>query len=677
MENFPLHVGHVRQLQAAINRVHTLIHFTLLLALLYYRASVLLFDSSKSNLATPVPMLAWALISASELQLSFLWLLRQAYRWRPVSRTVFSGRLPPDDKLPAIDVFICIADPKKEPTVEVMDTVVSAMSLEYPPEKLTVYLSDDAGSPLTLYAIREASSFARSWLPFCSKHGIETRFPGAYFSASAHEKESLLLRSKEFIEEREAIKVIQNEVSDAVGQEQANKMPLLVYVSREKRQNYHHNFKAGALNVLLRVSGIISNAPCILVLDCDMYCNDPTSAKQAMCFYLDPRSSKRLAFVQFPQIFHNISNNDIYDSQLRSIFTTRWRGADGLQGPILSGTGFYIRREALYGTSRQKTDNDLLQLRKCFGPPNLFIASLKQNYKRNFVNGDASVESPQEAQLLASCSYERNTEWGEKASSATVSLNDNMVQNIRWGCGLLEVGLSRFCPLIYGSSRMSILQSMCYAFLAFRSLYSLPILCYATIPQLCLFNGISLYPKVSSPWFAIFAIVYVSILSQHLSEVLFEAGSLRMWWNELRIWMIKSVTAYFFACLDVLMKLIGLKKANFIVTSKVVDEAQVERYKMGVFSFEGDPFFLVILVTLVTLNMVSFTAGLGRMISTNKYDDIFGHVFLSFFILRISYPIIEGMILRRDNGRVPVSVTLISVAISMVILSLGCILLMY
>ncbi|XP_019055418.1 PREDICTED: cellulose synthase-like protein G2 [Nelumbo nucifera] len=383
-------------------------------------------------------------------------------------------------------------------------------------------------------------------------------------------------------------------------------MPLLVYVSHEKRQNYHHNFKAGALNVFLRVSGIISNAPYVLVLDCDMYCNDPISAQQAMCFYLEPRSSKCVAFVQFPQIFHNISNNDIYDAQLRSIFTTMWRGADGLQGPILSGTGFYIRREALYGTSLQKTDNDLFQLRKCFGPSNLgfLYHSLAEDFITGFMlhckGWNLVYNYPSLPSFLG---------------SATVSLNDSMVQNIRWGCGLLKVGLSSFCPLIYGSSRMSILQSMCNAFLAFRSFYSFPILCYATIPQLCLFNGISLYPKVSSPRFAIFATVYVSILSQHLSEVLFEAGSLRMWWNELRIWMIKSVTAYFFACLDVLMKLIGLKKANFIVTSKVVDEAQVERYKMGVFSFEGDPFFLVILVTQVTLNMVSFTAGLGMFSS--------------------------------------------------------------
>lgn len=32
---------------------------------------------------------------------------------------------------------------------------------------------------------------------------------------------------------------------------------------------------------------------------------------------------------------------------------TLWEGMDGLDGPVLSGTGFYMKRVALYGTSIQ------------------------------------------------------------------------------------------------------------------------------------------------------------------------------------------------------------------------------------------------------------------------------------------------------------------------------------
>lgn len=80
--------------------------------------------------------------------------------------------------------------------------------------------------------------------------------------------------------------------------------------------------------------------------------------------------------------------------------------------------------------------------------------------------------------------------------SAPANLSDCLIQTIRWYSGLLQVGFSKFCPLIYGPLRMSLLQSMVYASYAFQALSALPMLCYAIVPQLCLLTGIALYPKV-------------------------------------------------------------------------------------------------------------------------------------------------------------------------------------
>jgi hypothetical protein len=44
--------------------------------------------------------------------------------------------------------------------------------------------------------------------------------------------------------------VIEDDANDTVLADQA-KIPLLVYVSREKRPSHPHHFKAGALNVLV------------------------------------------------------------------------------------------------------------------------------------------------------------------------------------------------------------------------------------------------------------------------------------------------------------------------------------------------------------------------------------------------------------------------------------------
>lgn len=81
--------------------------------------------------------------------------------------------------------------------------------------------------------------------------------------------------------------------------------------------------------------------------------------------------------------------------------------------------------------------------------------------------------------------------------SGTINLNDTLVQGTRWNSGLVEVLFSRFCPLIYGlKSRMPFLECMCYAYLASQPLYCFPVWFLAIVPQLCLLNGIPIYPKV-------------------------------------------------------------------------------------------------------------------------------------------------------------------------------------
>ncbi|KAL6011596.1 hypothetical protein ACLOJK_002044 [Asimina triloba] len=198
----PLHVCHEHKTLAAIYRLQTLLHSIAIAALVYYRASWL-FSSHPTNFKAA---LAWSAVFASELLLSFLWLLTRSYRWRPVTRTVFPTRLPPDPELPSLDVFICTADPVKEPALNVMNTVISAMALDYPKEKLAVYLSDDGCSPRTLRALREACSFAASWLPFCEKHEVETRCPEAYFRATSDNEH--VQASPEFLADHKNIKLL-------------------------------------------------------------------------------------------------------------------------------------------------------------------------------------------------------------------------------------------------------------------------------------------------------------------------------------------------------------------------------------------------------------------------------------------------------------------------------------
>ncbi|GKV50110.1 hypothetical protein SLEP1_g56824 [Rubroshorea leprosula] len=106
---------------------------------------------------------------------------------------------------------------------------------------------------------------------------------------------------------------------------QGQALPTLVYLAREKRPQYHHNFKAGAMNALIRVSSRISNGPVILNVDCDMYSNNSESIRDALCFFLDQEKGHEIAYVQYPQNFDNITQNEIYGNSLRVIMEVNRR----------------------------------------------------------------------------------------------------------------------------------------------------------------------------------------------------------------------------------------------------------------------------------------------------------------------------------------------------------------
>ncbi|KAI8006725.1 Cellulose synthase-like protein D3 [Camellia lanceoleosa] len=126
------------------------------------------------------------------------------------------------------------------------------------------------------------------------------------------------------------------------------RLPMLVYVSREKRPGYDHNKKAGAMNALVRASAIMSNGPFILNLDCDHYIYNSRALREGMCFMMD-RGGDRICYVQFPQRFEGIDPNDRYANHNTVFFDGNMRALDGLQGPVYVGTGCLFRRIALYG----------------------------------------------------------------------------------------------------------------------------------------------------------------------------------------------------------------------------------------------------------------------------------------------------------------------------------------
>ncbi|KAL6348628.1 hypothetical protein AAG906_016154 [Vitis piasezkii] len=144
------------------------------------------------------------------------------------------------------------------------------------------------------------------------------------------------------------------------------RLPMLVYVSREKRPGYDHNKKAGAMNALVRASAIMSNGPFILNLDCDHYIYYSEALREGMCYMMD-RGGDRLCYVQFPQRFEGIDPSDRYANRNTVFFDVNMRALDGLQGPMYVGTGCLFRRTALYGFDPPRSKEHPGCCSCCFG----------------------------------------------------------------------------------------------------------------------------------------------------------------------------------------------------------------------------------------------------------------------------------------------------------------------
>lgn len=165
----------------AFNRAFALVYALAIFTLFHHHIQKLLFQSNHYSF-----FFSFSIFMA-DLILAFMWFTTQSFRMNPIIRRVFPENLPKvleRKDFPALDIFICTADPFKEPPLGVVNTALSVMAYDYPSEKVSVYISDDGGSQLTLFAFMEAAKFAKYWLPFCKENNILERCPDIYFKSN-------------------------------------------------------------------------------------------------------------------------------------------------------------------------------------------------------------------------------------------------------------------------------------------------------------------------------------------------------------------------------------------------------------------------------------------------------------------------------------------------------------
>ncbi|KAG5589468.1 hypothetical protein H5410_039982 [Solanum commersonii] len=84
---------------------------------------------------------------------------------------------------------------------------------------------------------------------------------------------------------------------------------------------------------------------------------------------------------------------------------------------------------------------------------------------------------------------------------------------------------------------------------------------------------------ISSPWSLLHIFLFLGVYMQDycLNFASTSQGSLRRWWSDQRMWIIRGLSSFPVGIIEYLMKRMGIVTQKFNVTSKVVDHDQVTR----------------------------------------------------------------------------------------------------
>ncbi|GAQ89401.1 cellulose synthase catalytic subunit [Klebsormidium nitens] len=196
---------------------------------------------------------------------------------------------------PSVDIIIvCYSEP-----VDIVEaTACAALNLDYPADKLTVYICDD-GKKDEMRAMAHRLEFQRRYL---------------------------------------------------------KRQAPLIYVSRTKVKGISHHAKAGNINNLLLKGG--ARGDFVVVFDCDMIPKREFLLRTIPHFFRTKpgggwEQKNRAGFLQTPQDFYNLEANDPFGNRARFFYGPMMQGRDGVGSCPCVGTGVIFRREALISMGGQ------------------------------------------------------------------------------------------------------------------------------------------------------------------------------------------------------------------------------------------------------------------------------------------------------------------------------------
>jgi cellulose synthase (UDP-forming) len=419
--------------------------------------------------------------------------------WRPLEREVRSlDQLRPSlaiKDFPTVDIFITCYN---EPVEMVEETARAALDIDYPVNKLRVYILDDGKSNdmramaqmLAIADLRSPKNQAEAERINNELNELEQKLqqlqdllpdtkaaelflqnptdshPAVKFLQTM--RDSLLLVSsnntsstRNEVSVSDRLTIEQKRLEKAIAQKQRDLGDLARcrYIGRIKTKGKPHHAKAGNINHAI-FSGE-THGSFILTLDAD-HIPKPQFLKRVLPYFFSYNQwngkydGNRIAFVQTPQDFYNLPEGDPYGHSAHLFYGPIQQGKDGLNSAFYTGTNAILRREALLNVGLQ-----------------YFSAALDQDSDRidefNLIGGMSSssiTEDMNTAMRLHSAGWQsvyHNELLAE--GLAPDDLVSTLKQRLRWAQGTIQVLLQEN-PLT--KSGLSFWQRLQY----FQTMYS-------------------------------------------------------------------------------------------------------------------------------------------------------------------------------------------------------------
>ncbi|KAG6470625.1 hypothetical protein ZIOFF_071702 [Zingiber officinale] len=476
--------------------------------------------------------------------------------------------------LPGIDVFVSTSNTKKKPSFVIANTILSILAADYPVEKLSCYVSDDGGSLLTFenpesyfnlkkYSyknrvhtdfvndrrrVREEIKTMKQRIEVAGDDPVESISKATWMANGTHWPGTWINPSSEHTEDDHAgviqlssskvgllpiilplsmvvslIKLKPPSDEPLFGNNEEDtpldftnidiRLPMLVYVSRQKHPDYHHNEKAGAMNALVRASAIMSNGPFILNLDYG-HCQGVDSMGGMLGYALQSRLRK-------PLLSHSI------------------------RGDKFGNSSFLIASIPVVELQGRLADHPAVKYGR---QPGILTSA-----PRELV--DASTIA--EALSVISCWYEDETEWGQRVgwiygsmiedtvtgcrmhnrgwksvycvtkpdafgAIAPRNLAERLHQVFRWATGSVEIFFSRNNALL-ASSRMKILRRVAYLNVGIYPFTSIFLVVYCFLPALSLLIGQFIVQTLNVTFLMYLLLITLTLCTLSIFETMWSA----------------------------------------------------------------------------------------------------------------------------------------------------------